>query len=96
MKEEAMSERATALDTMKALDLIKRTEPPVAICPRCPGEPLVFTFERDGYEFTCLNCNGWFGFLDPRPADRTPALDALVEDRKATYREQRELRESQP
>ncbi|MFZ2226178.1 MAG: hypothetical protein WAV64_01950 [Candidatus Moraniibacteriota bacterium] len=72
----------------RALDLMGRKDPPVAMCPRCPGEPLVFTFERAGFEFTCLGCNGWFGFLDPRPADSTPELDALTEQRKAEYRMQ--------
>ena len=77
----------------RALDLMGRKEPPVACCPRCPGtEPLVLTVERAGLEFTCLVCGGWFGFLDPKPADSTPELDALAEQRKAEYGEQRKAR----
>ena len=86
-----MSNHATHV--VKALDLIRRKEPPIAMCPRCPGEPLVFTFEMSGYEFHCLECGGWFGFLDPRPAAPTPELNALVDQRKTAYQAQRAERE---
>lgn len=80
----------TALDTVKALDLMSRKETPVAVCPRCkPDEPLVFTFEQRGFEFTCLRCGGWYGFLDPRAAVATPELLALADERKATYKAER-------
>lgn len=84
----------STLDTVKALDLIGRKTPPVAMCPRCPDEPLVFTFEMTGAEFTCLGCGGWFGFLDPRAAESTPELDARAAERKATHLEQRAAREA--
>jgi hypothetical protein len=74
---------------VKALDLIGRKEPPMAMCPRCPREPLVCTFELDGYEFTCLGCGGWFGFLDPRAEESTPELEAMLDERKAVYKLQR-------
>jgi hypothetical protein len=83
-------------DTAKALHLMGRRTPPVAMCTACPNEPLVFTFERAGYEFTCLGCGGWFGFLDPRPAEATPELDALAEVRKLEYRALRAAREGAP
>lgn len=76
----------TALDAAKALNLMSKKEPPVACCPTCrPDEPLVMTFERRGYEFTCMKCGRWFGFLDPRAVTATPELDALTEQRKAEY-----------
>lgn len=79
--------------TAKALDLMGRTEPPTACCPTCrPDEPLVFTFDRAGYEFTCLRCGRWFGFLDPRAVVTTPELDALTAQRKQEYKATREAR----
>jgi hypothetical protein len=81
-----------ALHVAKALDLMGKPEPPIAMCPRCPDEPLVFTFERRGFEFTCLSCGGWFGFLDPRAAAPTPELLVLADERKATYQLAREAR----
>jgi hypothetical protein len=76
------------LDTARALDLIGRKEPPVACCTVCrPDEPLVFTFDRRGYEFTCMRCGGWFGFLDPRLVPSTPDLDALSAQRMREYAE---------
>lgn len=82
------------LDTVRALNLMGRSEPPMAMCPRCPREPLVMTFEVPGAEFTCLGCDGWFGFLDPRPVESTPELDAMHDEREAAYKLQRAERES--
>lgn len=83
-----------ALHTARALDLMGRKEPPMAMCRRCPNEPLVFTFEMPGAEFHCLGCGGWFGFLDPRPETSTPELEALLEERRATYADQRAARQA--
>jgi hypothetical protein len=74
-----------ARDVVKALDLINRKTRPVAMCPRCRTEPLVFTFDRPKYEFTCVHCGGWFGFLDPIAAEDTPELQEQVERNKQTY-----------
>lgn len=74
-----------ALETAKALEMIGRKGPKVAMCPRDRDEPLVCTFDRRGYEFTCLKCGGWYGWLDPLPADETPELLALCEQRKQEY-----------
>jgi len=76
----------TALDAAKALKLMGRKEPPMACCTSCkPDEPLVMTFERRGYEFTCMKCGGWFGFLDPKPITSTPELEALLKKRQAEH-----------
>jgi hypothetical protein len=65
---------------------------PVAMCPSCRDEPLVFTFERAGFEFTCVHCGGWYEFLAPVAAERTPELEAKIAANKETYRHERQLR----
>lgn len=75
----------TALDAAKALEVIGRKGPKTAMCPRCPDEVLVFTFRWPGAEFWCPGCHGHFGFLDPRPADPTPELDARCEAAKVAF-----------
>jgi hypothetical protein len=84
-----------ALHTAKALDLMGRKEPPMAMCRRCPNEPVVSTFEMPGAEFHCVVCGEWIGFLDPRPEPATPELEARLEEHKATYAAQRAEREGQ-
>lgn len=74
-----------ALQTAKALDLIGRKEPPTAMCPVCPDEPLVMTFKWRGYEFFCVKCRGKFEFLDPRAEKSTPELDARVKAAEAAF-----------
>lgn len=68
-----------------ALDLIGRDEPPMATCPR-DGEPLILTFERPGAEFHCLICGSWLGFLAPRPAKKTDALNARLAELEALFK----------
>lgn len=64
----------TARDMVRALDMIGRKGPRIAMCPRCPDEVLVATFRWPQAEFYCLACKGHFGWLDPRPAEETPEL----------------------
>lgn len=74
---------ADGLQMVKALDLALRShrgeKPRVAMCPTCPDEVLVATFRWPGAEFYCLRCEGLFSFVDPRPAEPTPELDARIE-----------------
>lgn len=56
----------------------------VACCPR-DGEPLVSTFERDGAEFHCVVCRGWFGWLAPVGKPETPELMARCQELTAQY-----------
>ena len=58
---------------------------PMEMCPRCRTEPLVLTFDRPGYEFTCVICGGWYGFLDPIPAEATDEIGARQIELKARY-----------
>lgn len=75
----------------KALELALRTGrgegPMVAMCPRCPDEVLVSTLRWAGYEFYCLACSGLFSYVDPRPAEPTPELDARIEAANAAFAE---------
>lgn len=50
---------------------------PVALC--CCGTPLVSTFERAGYEWYCVGCKGWFGWLHARKGDGPNPTPELVE-----------------
>ena len=59
---------------------------PMATCPR-DGAPLIMTMAFRGYEFICLECGAKMGFLDPRPAEPTPELDARYEALKAEWDE---------
>jgi hypothetical protein len=65
---------------------------PMACCRSC-GEPLVFTVERPGYEFVCVPCDRWYGFLDPVGKEPTMELDARLEDQTLRYEAQRAERE---
>ncbi len=78
---------------VKALELALHKGPPrVAMCPVCPDEPLVLTFDQPGAEFHCLACRGWFSFVDPRPVEQTPELLRRVEAAREAYAAQREQR----
>lgn len=80
-------------DTIKALSKISDMDErkregraaPMAMCPRCRTEPLVFTFDRPKFEFHCVICGGWFGFLDPIPAEETPEISARQVELNAQY-----------
>lgn len=65
---------------------------PMAMCPRCVDVPLVLTFERSGYEFTCVECGGWFDFLAPHAAAATPERMALLADVEERYDTERSAR----
>lgn len=75
------------LDTAKALNLMGKKEPPMAMCPSCKTEPLVLTFKWPGAEFYCVVCGRTFGFLDPRPETPTPELVAHQLANKAKFKE---------
>lgn len=60
--------------------------PKVAMCPTCPDEVLVSTLRWPGAEFYCLGCKGHFSFVDPRPADPTPELDARIDLARDSFR----------
>lgn len=79
-----------------ALDLLGRRQgnPPMAMCRRCPDEPLVMTFEFPKYEFICMNCKSLYGFLDPRPAEETPEIKAKQIERQKQYEAERKAREA--
>lgn len=49
---------------------------PLACCPK-DGNPLIFTFEKDGAEFHCMICGEWFGWLAPVPKSPTSGLMSL-------------------
>ncbi len=59
--------------------------PQTAVCPK-DGEPLVMSLERAGYEFVCIICGNWLGFLSPNGATPTPELDARYEELLAQYK----------
>lgn len=63
------------LPAAKALDLIGRSEPPMACCPECAA-PLIRTLVFRHYEFYCLECGRKWGFLDPHPQTSTAELEA--------------------
>jgi hypothetical protein len=58
---------------------------PVACCPR-DGTPLVFTFEMPQKEFYCMECGGWFEFLEPRGKPPTPELVDAAAQLAANFR----------
>lgn len=66
----------------KALELALRMGrgegPRVAMCPVCPDEVLVSTLRFPGVEFYCLGCESGFSFVDPRPEEPSPELDARI------------------
>lgn len=82
-----------ALGMIRALNKVADSErrradgkpAPMAMCPRCKTEPLVFTFDRPRYEFHCVICGGWYGFLDPLPAEPTPEIETRLYELKALY-----------
>ncbi len=57
----------------------------VAMCRSCESEPLVSTFDFYKKEFICLGCGGLYEWLQPRGADETPELLALMEAREAEW-----------
>lgn len=75
----------------KALELAIRVGrgegPRVAMCPTCPDEVLVSTLRWPGAEFYCLGCEGGFSFVDPRPEEPTPELDARIAIANARFAE---------
>lgn len=81
-----MSSRVKAIKM--AFDAIERKrngEPaPMATCPNC-GEPLIATFRFAGYEFVCVVCKRMWGFIDPKPAEATPELEARQKELRAQF-----------
>jgi hypothetical protein len=75
----------TAIDTIKALDLMSRKEPPVALC-RNDAQPLVSTMLWPRAEWLCLACGGHYGWLDPLKGEPTPELVALSEQRRDEWK----------
>jgi len=67
----------------------------VACCPK-DREPLVCTFERDGAEFHCVICRGWYGWLAPLARPETPELLARLDELTAQYDAERAARVSAP
>lgn len=55
--------------------------PPMATCPAC-SEPLIATFKYRGYEFVCVCCNRMWGFVEPKPVESTPELEARLAELK--------------
>lgn len=76
---------------VKALELALRVRsgagPRTAMCPRCPDEVLVSTLRFPHAEFYCLGCQGQFSFVDPRPEEPTPELEARIEAANARFAE---------
>lgn len=64
---------------------------PMATCPR-DDEPLMSTFEFPGAEFYCQVCRGTYGFLDPKPAETTPELQARHDELRVSYDVERKER----
>lgn len=68
---------------------------PVALC--CCGTPLVGTFERAGYEWYCVGCKGWFGWLHARSGtapNPTPELEQRAAEAREQYDAERAARRS--
>lgn len=61
---------------------------PVAGCPRCSA-PLVCTLERPGYEFHCIECGSWHGFMAPVSLDPTPEVLERCDANAARFAESR-------
>lgn len=59
-------------------------EIPLACCP-LDREPLIFTFERPGFEFLCLVCGSWYEFLHPIPRTPTATLRARHDELRARF-----------
>jgi hypothetical protein len=73
---------------VKALELALHKGPSrVAMCPRCPDSVLVSTLRFVAAEFYCLDCEGHFSFVAPRPAEETPELLARIEEAKRLFGE---------
>ena len=72
------------LDLGNALRIMGKGPAPMATCPH-DGEPLVSTFEFRGAEFICVVCDRLYGYLSPRPAESTPALEARHQELQAQY-----------
>lgn len=59
---------------------------PLACCPK-DDNPLIFTFERNGAEFHCMICGGWFGWLAPVAKQPTSGLMSLHQRLQARFDE---------
>lgn len=57
----------------------------VAMCHVDVDEPLVSTFAFAKYEFICMACGRLYGWVEPLPAEPTPELEALADQRKAEW-----------
>lgn len=72
-----------------------RTAAPTALC--CCGTPLVGTMERPGYEWYCVGCESWWGWLHARKGDGpnpSPELDERYAEAKAQYDAERAARQA--
>ena len=64
-------------------------KPPMATCPGC-DEPLVGTFDWPGYEFVCVCCGRHLGFVEQKPAESTPTIEARHAELDQAFRDAKE------
>lgn len=69
---------------------------PGIVCCADDGEPLVMTFERNGYEYVCQVCGRWTMFFDDGHVHKptTPELEARHTELLEQYRAARLEREA--
>lgn len=79
------------VDIGTAFDLLTGRSKPMATCP-ADDEPLVFTLEFRGAEFICVVCGTKYGFLSPKAAAVTPALEARLAELQERYEQERVAR----
>ena len=81
-----MDDKAKALEM--ALDMADRKKnnrpSPWATCPAC-DEPLISTLKFPKKEFICVVCRRTWSFLEPKPVEATPELEARYKVLKAKW-----------
>lgn len=67
-----------------SVEIVDRTDSPMQACPDCM-EPLIFTFEKPGFEWHCQVCGGWFPMLRVARVPRDARREARHDELKARY-----------